>query len=191
MAYKRRSPQPVVEGGTGLSTITSHSVLLGNTASSINPLTNGTTGQVLTAVTGADPNWAASSSLSDSSIMGTRILGDWNFPPNVQYAAPFHSDQIASATVGVDQMVIPMNGTIDRLYVNIFTNTSTTNCTLTLNVNGSNTALVATITASTTGVYSDLSNSVNVSQGDLITTEASQSTDGGTEGIFSFRFTPT
>lgn len=41
------------------ATYTIHGVLLGQGTSSITSLTNGTTGQVLTANTGADPSWQA------------------------------------------------------------------------------------------------------------------------------------
>lgn len=53
-------------GSPGTSTVTfqlqgltNHTVLLGAGTTTINPLTNGTTGQVLTAVTGGDPVWAS------------------------------------------------------------------------------------------------------------------------------------
>jgi len=48
---------------------TNHSVLLGNATGSINSLVNGTTGQILTAVTGLDPVWAAPAA-SVTSITG-------------------------------------------------------------------------------------------------------------------------
>ena len=57
MAYKRQSPMPVAEGGTGDVTLAVHGVLLGNSTSAINVLSPGLTGQVLTGVTGADPSW--------------------------------------------------------------------------------------------------------------------------------------
>jgi hypothetical protein len=57
MAYKRVSPQPVVEGGTGASTLTSNGVLLGNGTSAITATAVGTTGQVLTGVTGSAPTF--------------------------------------------------------------------------------------------------------------------------------------
>lgn len=42
-----------------VSGTTNHDVLLGNATGSINSLTNGTTGQILTANTGADPSWSS------------------------------------------------------------------------------------------------------------------------------------
>lgn len=51
-------------GGTitiNAPSVTNHCVLLGGSANAITSLTNGTTGQVLTAVTGSDPVWSATS----------------------------------------------------------------------------------------------------------------------------------
>ena len=49
----------VAGGGTGAVTFTSHGVLLGNTTSAITATAAGTTGQVLTGVTGSAPTWQA------------------------------------------------------------------------------------------------------------------------------------
>lgn len=57
MAYKRISPQPVVEGGTGATTLAAHGVLLGEGTSAITPTAVGTNGQVLIGATTADPGW--------------------------------------------------------------------------------------------------------------------------------------
>ncbi len=77
MAYKRISPQPVVEGGTGAQTLTSHGVLLGNTTSAITATAAGTTGQVLTGVTSSAPVWAspAASSISITGDSGGALTG--------------------------------------------------------------------------------------------------------------------
>lgn len=93
-------------------------------------------------------------------------------------------------TVGAAQTVIPQNGTIDRLYVNVITAGSTTNSSVTLNKNGVDTALSITITALTTGVYSDLVNSISVAQGDLIAWKFSQATTSQNQGRISCRFIP-
>lgn len=78
MAYKRISPQPVVEGGTGAQTFTSHGVLLGNTASAISVTAAGTTGQVLTGVTGSAPTFQspASSSITITGDSGGGLTGN-------------------------------------------------------------------------------------------------------------------
>jgi len=48
----------VEHGGTGLSTITDHSVIVGSATGAITPITVGTNGQVLVGSTGADPVFA-------------------------------------------------------------------------------------------------------------------------------------
>ena len=55
MAYKRISPAPVVEGGTGAATLTDHGVLLGSGTGAITPLGVATDGQLVIGVSGADP----------------------------------------------------------------------------------------------------------------------------------------
>lgn len=77
MAYKRISPQPVIEGGTGASTLTSHGVLLGNTTSAITATSAGTTGQVLTGVTGSAPTFQspAASSITITGDSGGGLTG--------------------------------------------------------------------------------------------------------------------
>lgn len=72
MAYKRVSPMPVVEGGTGAQTLTVHGVLVGESTSAINATTAGTTGQVLIGSTGADPSFAplgVNSSLTSNGVL--------------------------------------------------------------------------------------------------------------------------
>lgn len=78
MAYKRISPQPIVEGGTGASTLTSNGVLLGNGTSAITATTPGTTGQVLTGVTGSAPTFQApaASSISITGDTGGALTGN-------------------------------------------------------------------------------------------------------------------
>ena len=61
------TPLAVEEGGTGLDTLTDHSVLVGSGVADITPLTVGTNGQVLLGSTMADPVFAALTS-TDGSI---------------------------------------------------------------------------------------------------------------------------
>jgi len=77
MSYKRTSPMPVIEGGTGHVTLTNHGVLLGGAAGPIGQTAVGTNGQVLTGVTGADPVWAnpAASSISITGNTGGALVG--------------------------------------------------------------------------------------------------------------------
>jgi len=78
MAYKRISPQPVIEGGTGQITLTNHTVLVGAGTSGITQITAGTTGQVLTGVTGSDPVFAApaASSITITGDSGGGLTGN-------------------------------------------------------------------------------------------------------------------
>lgn len=89
-----------------------------------------------------------------------------------------------------NQCPIPMDGTIDRLYVNVTASTTTTNSSVTLNVNGVNSALTTTITASTGGLFTDLVNTVAVTAGDTINFELADVAAGTSAGIISCRFTP-
>lgn len=52
-----RLPVPVESGGSGAETLTDHGVLLGSGTDAITATAVGSTGQVLTGVTGADPSW--------------------------------------------------------------------------------------------------------------------------------------
>ena len=54
MAYKQISPMVVAEGGTGLSSITDHGILLGSGVGAITPLGVATNGQIPIGSTGAD-----------------------------------------------------------------------------------------------------------------------------------------
>src|SRR4029077_5175117 len=68
----------VAGGGTGATTLTSHGVLLGNTTSAITATAAGTTGQVLTGVTGSDPTFQspAASSISITGNSGGALTGN-------------------------------------------------------------------------------------------------------------------
>ena len=78
MSYKRISPQPIVEGGTGAQTFTSNGVLLGNGTSAISATTAGTTGQVLTGVTSGAPTFQspAASSITITGDSGGGLTGN-------------------------------------------------------------------------------------------------------------------
>jgi hypothetical protein len=56
------SPLTVPHGGTGLTTITDHGVMIGSGVTAVTPITVGATGELLTGVTGADPAFATISS---------------------------------------------------------------------------------------------------------------------------------
>ena len=85
---------------------------------------------------------------------------------------------ISGGTAAAVEIPMPFDATLSNLYVNIRSNASTTNDTITLLVNGVATAITVTATALTTGVISDTSNSVSVSAGGLVSFEVSQSATG-------------
>jgi hypothetical protein len=64
MSYKRISPQPVAEGGTGAQTLTAHGVLVGEGTSAVTPLVVGTDGQLLCGASAADPAFTTVTSSS-------------------------------------------------------------------------------------------------------------------------------
>jgi hypothetical protein len=275
MAYKRISPQPVVEGGTGAQTFTAHGVLVGEGTSAVAVTAAGTTGQVLTGSTGADPVWAspAASSISITGDSGGALTGNaFTFTggttgltfagagstetvggtlaianggtnatsmattdgvvyydgtrlvttaagtatnvltsngagvaPTFQAVAagtgnsmilPSGNVSFSTSTVNTCSLtsgnglvsISPLAGTFSNLYFNCTSNASTTNVTITLIKNGSATSLVATITALTTGVFSDTTHSVSVSAGDLLNYSLSQGATGVAAGYFSVKF---
>lgn len=68
----------VANGGTGKTTLTAHGVLIGEGTSAVAVTAAGTTGQVLTGVTGADPVWAspAASSISITGDSGGALTSN-------------------------------------------------------------------------------------------------------------------
>ena len=61
---------PVGSGGTGVSTITAHSLVVGDGVNALNEIAVGATNQVLLGNTGADPSWGTvgNASLTNSSV---------------------------------------------------------------------------------------------------------------------------
>ncbi len=59
MSYKRISPAPITEGGTGAQSFTTNGVIYGNGTSALGATAAGTTGQVLTGVTSSAPVWGS------------------------------------------------------------------------------------------------------------------------------------
>jgi hypothetical protein len=81
------------------------------------------------------------------------------------------------------------NGTLKNGYANVQTNGRGTNSTLRSRVNGANGNIVVTITASTTGVFEDTTNTDSVSSGDDINFSLTTGTGGGSiQGFFGAGF---
>lgn len=73
MSYKRISPQPVIEGGTGQASLTNHGLLVGAGTSGITQLGVAATGSGLMGISGADPAFTGSPSFSGSVTAGTGL----------------------------------------------------------------------------------------------------------------------
>ncbi len=121
---------------------------------------------------------------SFSSMIGTDAFSSAiNVHTNAQFLALYNGRPETSATLV--QAVMPVKGTIRHLYVNVMANGSTTDCTLTLMINGVDTALSVTMSALVSGVFFDLTHSVSVNAGDLICFHANQSTTNNTIGTIT------
>ncbi len=73
MAYKRISPQPVVEGGTGRSTLTNHGLLIGAGTTGITQSSVGATGTVLIGNSAADPTFTATPVVTSINFGGSTL----------------------------------------------------------------------------------------------------------------------
>lgn len=124
--------------------------------------------------------------LFSSGMVGNSILGtayqNIGSTAGKTWSSPYG---VSSSTQAQQELPMAHAGTISNLYVNVVSNASTADTTVTVNKNGVNTAIVATITASTTGIFSDTTHSVSFAAGDLIQFELSQATTGNVEGAIS------
>lgn len=107
------TPLAATEGGTGLTTITDHGVMVGSGTGAVTPLTVGTNGQVLVGSSAADPVFATIAS-SDSSI--TVAAGAGTLGLTVTAAGESQvggletaTDAEAVAVTATDKIVVPSN----------------------------------------------------------------------------------
>ncbi len=122
---------------------------------------------------------------SNISLVGTCAQGGLNDTAQAQYMA-LYFDATSTTSTNV-ATIMPVTAVFNRLYVNVTSNASTTNCTVTLNVNNVDTILTVTITALTTGTFADLTDAVTVNPGDLVCFNLNQASTGITTGIISCR----
>lgn len=184
----------VAGGGTGATSFTVYAPVCGGT-STTGALQSASTGisnsgYVLTSTGAASlPTWQVTGAAVSGSIIGLNNC-TLNITGTVGYIGFYYSAGTASASLSAIQIPVPMNGTIDHMYVLTNNNSNSINGTYTLNVNNGNTALVATVTGNSTGTFSDTTHTVSVSAGDLIVIQASSATTGTTIGSITVRFTP-
>jgi hypothetical protein len=142
-------------------------------------------------VTGTYPNFTITNTASagtDRSIFAC-VLQNSGINTSVRYFS-IQGNVDDTSSIGENQQVMPIAGTISRFYVKS-NGTFSANRTFTLYKNGSTTSLTATITAGGT-TASDTTNSVSVVAGDLITwgkTDASGSGPNTVECTLACVFT--
>jgi len=85
-----------------------------------------------------------------------------------QYFIPVNTGLSGSATESQRQSKLYDAYDAEGIFINVSVNGDTANRPFTLRNGGSNTALSATITASTTGIFQDNTNSVSIASGDLL-----------------------
>lgn len=76
---------PVGNGGTGAATLAVHGVVIGNGTSAVSVTAVGTTGQVLTGVTGADPVWAAPAAASSTPLVSSSLIAGESMAANTSF----------------------------------------------------------------------------------------------------------
>lgn len=101
-------------------------------------------------------------------------LGSMNYPSagnmtaNVANYLPLWGELTPSATETDYRVNFPMQVRVNQLRVRVSTNNATNNVAASLRQNGSTTALTTTVTASSTGLFEDTSNSVVIAANDDI-----------------------
>jgi hypothetical protein len=191
LSYALSTPVSIANGGTNATSMatTDGTVIFDGTR--LVTTATGTAGQILTSNgAGVAPTYQAAGAVATASVWGSCFQLALNSDAAITYSGFFQTAYSASASLAQVQLVVPMNGTFDRMYVNSTSNGNSVNGTFALNKNGSATALVVTVTANTNAVFSDTTHSVSVSQGDLVCIQASQATTGTTQGGVTIRFTP-
>ena len=118
----------------------------------------------------AGANWTANVSPGSS----VTYYGNYGLSAGAAGAAITSEDQVELVHRGP-------NATLKALRVRVTTNTRAANSSVTTRLNNADTSQVATITASTTGTYTDLTNNVTVTAGDKV---AYKLVIGSTSGNF-------
>ena len=85
-----------------------------------------------------------------------------------------------NTTENIRQIVMTRDGFLRNFAVNVFANTSVNDATMTIRVNGNNTALIVTTTSMVPGSFHNLVDAVAVSQGDLISVLGEEAGSGAT-----------
>jgi hypothetical protein len=197
MAYKRKSPLPIAEGGTNNQTManTNGTVIYdGTSLSTINP---GTSGYVLTSMgAGIAPAFNPAAGSGGAFWIGSaggnlsQITAWDGTAPN--WATWINEIGAVQTTNGIlTQFVFPFAATLSNLYVIVYSNNSSNTTTSTITINNVSSALTVTIPSTTTGTFSDTTHSVMVTAGSTLLLVSNQTGGMGQAviGQFTLRVT--
>lgn len=109
MSYKRISPQPVVEGGTGAQSFTPNSLLLGQGTTPITALGAATNGQIPIGSTGVDPVLGTITQGTGISIVNG--AGSITISADSSVATTYNADS-GSATAALNVLTVAGSGSI-------------------------------------------------------------------------------
>jgi len=172
----------VAYGGTGVSTLAIHGVVVGNAASPVAVVTEVTTaGKVLVSASAADPAWEIpkymfTANISNTIPAGTTayVLADGN---------PFNY----STTATDYQIIVPFSGTVKGIYARAVTNTLTGGSaatTITVMKETVAQTVEVVITTNSEALFQELTNSFSVTAGERINLSiAAAGTAGGITDI--------
>ena len=132
----------VPQGGTGVATLAAHGVVVGNAAGAVNVTGAGTTGQVLTGVTGADPTFQTLGVVLLDKSTTEQVVTNTVTPTSI------YSFSVLGGTLGT-------NKTLRLTITGYYNNTSGGNSSLT----------VAGVYGATTFVTGSIQNSTNLTTG--------------------------
>ena len=181
----------VAGGGTGLTSATAYAVLCGGTTSTAafqSIASVGSSGNVLTSNgAGALPTFqAAGGGGGNSVLVGGGGQAAMSSTGGIYYNGLGSTN--TSVTAANVYSYMPVAGTLSKLYVYVWSNGNTNSSTATIYKNNVATAITTTLTASTTGAFTDLTHSVSVSAGDQIYLAVSQAATGLNYGAFYLNF---
>lgn len=194
MAYKRPSPAPIIEGYTNATSMANTFGTAYFDGSKVNTVNPGTAMQILRSNgTGMAPTFQNSSGGSGISIVGFTAQNNvsaWYLSTNANdsYLAPFGLRNPGLDSSATNSNLCPLAGTFSNMYVFVATNASTSDVTFTLRINGVSTSLAVTVTALTTGLFSNTVNTATITTGDAVQMLCQQATTGNISGSISMQF---
>ncbi len=164
MAYKRQSPGPIIEGYTNATTMATQYGVNYFDGTRVVTTSAGTGGQILTSNGAAAPTFQSTAGATGKSFFGFgggRSISDAGF----NFFAPWAFSGFPQTN---EQVVSPVNGIVNNLYVWVSSNGVGSPVTLTFYVNSVASSLTVTIPGSSTGLFMNTSDDVAIAVGDFI-----------------------